>query len=494
MKNYQNFIPLLGAKVDPVPYGVYPFSINDIDGGTVFMAKDGEETLIIAIGKDWGFSGIEFESEGRPCVAAPLTHGNAEVLRKLFPFTAPIRVLGKERTVGVGDRLGIAGPGHIRVFQEYDAYPILAQQSIRELNLTHRTYMDVLDAATFAVYREGYRKGFGADGDHLKKPEEVEMALKLGFTMITLDCSEHMHNEVEAMSASQVDALYTADPVLEKRYLGKVFSIGEGVSLTYDLPALKRMKLVYGEMIDFAASIYARFFEPGVYQADFEISIDETTTPTTPLQHFFVSNELRERKVVYATLAPRFCGEFQKGVDYIGDLAQFESELATHCAISRYFGYKISLHSGSDKFSVFSTFGKLTKGRFHVKTAGTNWLEAMKVVAIVDPVLYRSVHKFALSKFEEVTKYYHVTTDLSKIADVDTLSDAELVKLFDQNDARQLIHITYGPILSTKDAAGNYLFKDYLYRLWSEHEGLYSDMLFRHIGRHLACLYKNMKG
>ena len=494
MKNYQNFIPLLGAKVDPVPYGVFPFSINNIEGSTVLMAKDGEETLIISIGKDLGFSGIEFESEGKLCVASPLTHGNAEVLRKLFPFTAPIRVLGKERTVGVGDRLGLAGPGHLRVFQEYDAYPVLAQQSIRELNLTQRTYQDVLDSATFSVYREGYRKGFGADGDHLKKPEEVEMALKLGFTMITLDCSEHMHNEVEAMTDSEVDALYKADSILESKYLGKTFNVGEGIVLTYDLQALKRMQLVYGEMVDFATEIYNRFFKNGEYEADFEISIDETITPTTPLQHFFVSNELTARGVSYATLAPRFCGEFQKGVDYIGDLGQFEAELVTHCAISRYFGYKISLHSGSDKFSVFSLFGKHTKGRFHVKTAGTNWLEAMKLVAMVDPFLYRQVHKFALSKFEEVTKYYHVTTDLSKIPDIDTLSDTELVKLFEQNDARQLIHITYGPILSTKDSSGGYLFKKYLYKLWNEHEQLYSDLLFKHIGRHLKYLYRNIHG
>ncbi len=106
--------------------------------------------------------------------------------------------------MGVGDRLGIAGPGHIRVFQEYDVYPVFAQQSIRELNLTQRTYKDVLDSTTFSVFREGYTKGFGADGDHLKKPEEVKMALDLGFTMITLDCSEHMHNEAERMKLTDV--------------------------------------------------------------------------------------------------------------------------------------------------------------------------------------------------------------------------------------------------------------------------------------------------
>ena len=143
---------------------------------------------------------------------------------------------------------------------------------------------------------------------------------------------------------------------------------------------------------------------------------------------------------------------------------------------------------------VFSIFGKLTKGRFHVKTAGTNWLEAMKLVAMVDPDLYREIHAFALSKFDEVTQYYHVTTDITRIPEVSTLADKDLVKLFNHNDARQLIHITYGPILSTKNADGEYLFKDRLYRLWKEYEEQYANLLFVHIGRHCEKLYRNIKG
>ena len=116
---------------------------------------------------------------------------------------------------------------------------------------------------------------------------------------------------------------------------------------------------------------------------------------------------------------------------------------------------KLSIHSGSDKFSTFTLIGKYTNGNFHVKTAGTNWLEAMRAVAASDPALYRSIHKYALTMFDEAKKFYHVTTDLNKIPDVDTLKDEELVDLFTQNDARQLIHITYGFILNVKDDDGN---------------------------------------
>ncbi|GHV55108.1 hypothetical protein AGMMS49579_17120 [Spirochaetia bacterium] len=234
--------------------------------------------------------------------------------------------------------------------------------------------------------------------------------------------------------------------------------------------------------------MYNRFLKDGKYAADFEISIDETVSITTPLQHYFVARELIDAGVSFATMAPRFCGEFQKGIDYIGDLKQFEKEIKIHAVIARHFKYKLSIHSGSDKFSVFPSIGKETRGIFHVKTAGTNWLEAMRVVAVVDPALYREVHRYALSAFDEATKYYHVTTDLSKIPDVDSLKDAELPNLFNQNDARQLIHITYGLILSKKNSDGSFAFKDKLYKLWNAHAQVYADALIKHIGKHLDLL------
>ncbi|MBQ6883388.1 MAG: hypothetical protein IJO25_03465, partial [Clostridia bacterium] len=172
---------------------------------------------------------------------------------------------------------------------------------------------------------------------------------------------------------------------------------------------------------------------------------------------------------------------------------QFERELIVHAAIARHFGYKLSIHSGSDKFATFKLIGKYTGGRFHVKTAGTNWLEAMRAVAQINPGLYREVHKYALSRFDDARKFYHVTTDLTKIPDVDTLEDDKLPWLFTLNDARQLIHITYGYILTDKDENGNYVFRDKLYTLWRENEAVYADMLYNHIGKHLSLLYSGFE-
>ena len=467
------------------------------DDGRVFdVYKDSvHDDLCMVAAKEWdyfvaspalGFEGEEVTSGGKKWTLAPLNHTNAVKMRKAYPFTAPSRVLDRDKTMGVGDRLGIATDGHLRVFKKYsEITPILSQQSIRELNLTNRTFADVIDSASFAVFRCGFTTGWGADGDHVKKASEVRYALESGCTMITLDCSEQIDNSIEGMTDEQVNAKYVQNKELEARYLNKSFDIGEGVTISFDEQMYKRSVLIYSAAIEHCKDIFFNvIMKNGVQQADFELSIDETMTPTVPEQHFFVANELILAGVKVSTVAPRFCGEFQKGIDYIGDVEQFAREMKIHAVISRHFGYKISIHSGSDKFSIFPSAGKETKGRFHLKTAGTNWLEAMKLVAMKDPSLYREVHKFALTAFKAATAYYHVTTDLNRIPKLDTLTDAQLPDLFKHNDARQLIHITYGLILNEKNSDGSYTFKDRLYGLWREYREDYAELLFNHIGHH----------
>ena len=448
----------------------YTKSIHELDGAVVYMASVGDRDVLVCEGKAYfgGEDGVNtFE----------LNHEVAEKLRKLFPFTAPKPVLGYDRSIGLGDRLGLATPGHICVIEKYDIMPVFAQQSIRELDLTGRTYEDVMDSATFAVFRENFTRGFGADGDHLKKPEDIEYALRLGFSMLTLDLSEHIH--------ANADGAYSED--IDEIYLNKVFEV-EGEKITFDAGELQRVKGIYGEALDFAVEMYERFLKDGKYDCDLEISIDETDTPTKPSEHFFVASELKRRGVQVKTIAPRFIGEFQKGIDYIGDPALFDAEMKVHAAIARHFGHKVSVHSGSDKLSVFPSVGARTHQRYHVKTAGTNWLEAMRIVALRAPGMYREIHAFALGAFEEARKYYHVTTDISAIPDISKLTDAQLPELFNDNNARQLIHITYGLILKAQDANGIYRFKTRLYKFWREHSEEYAQALEAHIGRHLEKL------
>ena len=480
----EKFLP--GQGIGPSPHSVYPNSVHE----GVYMAREPDRDVLIAAGKS-DFEGPRFtDAAGTAFVRAPLTHKNAVILRQIFPFTAPRRVLGEKCTVGVGDRLGIATPGHIRAFRRFGAVPVFAQQSIRELNLTGRTYEDVLDAATFAVFREGFSqtRGFGADGDHLKTPEEVKYALSCGYTIITLDCSEHIRADAAAMTDSEVSAAYASSPwAREPDYLNRSVRLEDGTPLEFGAEEFRRMALIYGKAIEFAEGIHHSLLQDGA-DVDFEISIDETATPTTPAQHYFVAKELRDRGVKFASLAPRFCGEFQKGVDYAGDVEQFRREFRTHARIAEHFGHKISVHSGSDKFKVFPVVGEETKGRFHLKTAGTSWLEAMRLVAMKDPPLYREVHRFALSAFEDARRYYHVSAQATDVPNIESLSNGDLSSLFSRSDARQVIHITYGLILNAKARDDSLLFRDRLFRLWRGNEDAYGELLDAHIGGHLEQL------
>jgi tagaturonate epimerase len=467
-------------------FDAFEKSINEIGPTVVFMANENGQTVIIIAGKNGGgTAGFNAAELGGGVYKAALTHENALVLRKLFPFTAPVRGLKNTASFGLGDRLGIATSGHIDLFSKNDVFPVFAQQSIRELNLTCRTYEDVLDAVSFAVFREGYKKGFGADGDHLKTVKDIEYALSLDFSMITLDCSEHIKSENAGS--------HPLSEQYKNKYIDKSFNV-EGYSLVFSEGELEKCAAVYGDAVAFIVEIYNKFFSKDKKTADFEISIDETSAPTTPLQHFFVAKELLDAGVSFESLAPRFCGEFQKGIDYIGDITQFEKEINIHAAIARFFGYKLSIHSGSDKFNVFPAIRRAVRGRFHVKTAGTNWLEAMRVIAEKDPSLYREIHYFALTAFIEAKKFYHVTADTSKIPDISVINDADLPKLFENNDARQLIHITYGMILNHKKEDGTYAFKERLYNLWRQNEGAYRKALAGHIGKHLELLTASQNG
>ncbi len=243
-----------------------------------------------------------------------------------------------------------------------------------------------------------------------------------------------------------------------------------------------RMVLTYYSALDFMDKVYGEVISRIGRPIDFEISIDEVATPTTPQDHFFVANELARRGIVISAIAPRFCGQFEKGIDYIGDLTQFEQQYESHALIAKNFGYKISIHSGSDKFSVFPIIGRLSSGVFHVKTAGTNWLEAVRVIAGVNPGLYRQLHAKALSTLDAARQYYVVTLNLANIPSLEMLDDGGLPALLEQDDARQVLHITYGFILQDPEL------RRQVYDTLIEHENIYAEYLKTHIDRHLAAL------
>ena len=460
---------------------VYPNSVNEADNTVCAMARDGEgkKYLLVSGAQAEHFAGENLNGLTR----CALTDENAAALMQLFPWTAPVSHRGRPFTIGLGDRLGLATPGHVRVIAGYDCFPVFAQQSVRELNLTGRTFTDVIAAAAFGVFQEGYTGGYGADGDHLKTKDEITRALDCGCTMITLDCSEHIDIRAAALTDAEIESAYALIPTdvrshYESVYLGRTLPvIGE-----MDAAALRRIVVVFWRAVNHAVDCYRHIQSVSVRDVDFELSIDETLTVTTPAEHFVVANELALASVRPDSVAPHFSGSFEKGVEYAGNLHDFARDFVAHQQIADHFGYKLSVHSGSDKFSVFSTVGRVTKGHVHVKTAGTNWLEAVAVLAERDPALYRRAHAFALAHRSEAEKYYHVSTNVAEIPDIDLQSDAYLPEYLKIPASRQTLHITYGLLLAQP------WFRGPFFDLLGRYEEDYYARLISHIGKHLRCL------
>lgn len=470
----------------------YGNSIHKVNAALVAMARDHRERflMVISIREDGAiaeFSGEQIGGDGVFARKCPLNKANADVLRSLFPWTAPISLRNKKTTIGCGDRLGVASPGHIAAVQEFKVSPVLAQQSIRELELTGRTYRDVVDDTTFLVFQSGYKDGYGADGDHLKTIADINTALDAGMPMITLDLSEVMDAEAGDIPDSEIDKLF--EKLSEKKrqrikkiYFDQTFHLKKGC-ITFDVATAKRCAVMYLQAMDFAARVHKHLKKKRGDEFDLEISIDETTSPTLPEHHFFIANELLHREVEFTSLAPRFIGEFQKAIDYIGNVKEFDKQFLVHSEISKSLGnYKISIHSGSDKFKVYPSIGKMTGLRCHVKTAGTSWLEAVKVIAEKDPVLYRVMHTCALKNFNKILKLYHITADINKIPDIKTVYDEDLPKLMEMDEARQLLHITYGPILTDNSI------RPLFFQALHDHEECYHEKIKAHFEKHLSLL------
>ncbi|HEX7009764.1 MAG TPA: tagaturonate epimerase family protein, partial [Phycisphaeraceae bacterium] len=210
----------------------------------------------------------------------------------------------------------------------------------------------------------------------------------------------------------------------------------------------------------------------------------------TPAEHYIIADQCLQGGVKHlVSLAPRYVGDFEKGVDFKGDPKAFEDSLAQHAAIARQLGpYKLSLHSGSDKLSIYAAFARITNGLFHVKTAGTSYLEALRVAARHDGALFRQIIDFSRSRFDTDKATYHISAQLDRVAPpADVASDADLERLYlDENDGRQILHVTFGSVL-THDQL-----KPALLQVLQSHPDTHRQVLAHHLGKHLEALTAGM--
>jgi hypothetical protein len=414
---------------------------------------------------------------------APVNADNALALRETLPWLKP-RLWGLKTSAGTGDRLGLCTPGHVRPFQEVRGVnPVFAQQSTREMGRTHRTPRNVLDDATWGAFQGGWTAGVGADADHQKTEESLSACAEAGFVFFTIDPGDAMdmaaHDDDAATARAKADALDlssldTTPRDVVARYAGRTVELESG-PLTLDEEAVTRAMAKAGPALVRGLELINHVKSLGVIH-ELEFAIDETDKPTTPVEHVVVVSELQRLGVELVSFAPRWVGQFEKAVEYIGSRDELNADFRRHAEISRALGpYKLSLHSGSDKFSIYPMFAEATRGVSHLKTAGTSWIEALRVVARHEHDLLREILQLSLASFEDNRHSYHLSCDPANIPAEP--SDDQLDDLVTAIDSRQVMHVGYGAVLDT--------YGQQVRQTLTDHEEELYEIMHQHFSKHI---------
>lgn len=420
-----------------------------------------------------------------------LTEANTQasgVIQDALAFLKP-QVIGSAPSVGCGDRLGLATPGHLQAVARSRMAPILAQQSVRENERTGRSPRDVMTDAAWGVFQEGWRRGFGADADHLKTTADIDAFAAAGFTFFTIDPGDHVDIRADSAAPRELaglfqdlpwDRLESTPPDLVTALTTNPIAL-DTVRIQLAEDDVYRAAVKYGRVIAHTVAMYRHLVDRMAGQPfELEVSVDETDTVTSLTEHIYIASELKRLGVQWVSLAPRYVGEFEKGVDYIGDLGVFTTAFAQHAAVARAFGpYKLSLHSGSDKFSIYPIAARLAGGHVHLKTAGTSYLEALRAVARVAPAVFRKIVDLALERYPVDRASYHVSAEIAALAPVVAGPDDGLDVLLDDFHGREILHVTYGSVLNHPSLGAA------LFEILRAHEDLYTELVARHFDRHL---------
>ena len=316
-------------------------------------------------------------------------------------------------------------------------------------------------AADAAVAELGWDKDYHLDADHINLTTVDRFIAPCDF--FTLDVADDIGHPA---SPADVEAFLDKHPEL----LGSIDI--EGIDAPFDISREEAARIANKFLLatQKAGAIYRHIL--AAKGADFitEVSMDETDSPQTPAELLIILAALSDQHVPIQTIAPKFTGRFNKGVDYVGDVAQFEKEFNDDLAviahaIKRYglpSTLKLSVHSGSDKFSIYPAIRRALQrsgAGLHVKTAGTNWLEELIGLAEAGGdalALAKEIYAKALDYKEALCQPYATVIDIddSKLpsaADVNSWSSEQYVNALRHIPTnpqynphfRQLLHVGF---------------------------------------------------
>ncbi|MBN1481137.1 hypothetical protein EH223_01610 [candidate division KSB1 bacterium] len=374
-------------------------------------------------------------------------------------------VLGKY-SIGLGDRFGHQGVAQLCAVKRaqtvgLDVVPVW-NKSYREHTIIHTRPADTRAEADAAVKALDWDEPYFVDADHVSL-KIIEPFIPV-CDFFTLDVADYIGKKADETA---IQTFVTQN----SKYIGRLSipSIEQTFHITKDLIRSIGEKYLYA--IEEANRIYQHLVEQkGADNFVTEVSMDETDEPQTPVELFFILAALSARGMPVQTIAPKFTGRFNKGVDYIGDLEKFTREFEQDVAVIQFAirefslptNLKLSVHSGSDKFSLYTpmrtAIQKFETG-LHIKTAGTTWLEELIGLALAGGEgldIARDVYRQAVNRYDELAKPYASVIDMDMRAlpspvDVDGWDGRQYAEILrhDQTNKkynphfRQLLHIGY---------------------------------------------------
>lgn len=344
------------------------------------------------------------------------------------PLSGTLRptVLTLERfSFGVGDRFAHQAKAQLHAFQLLAKHGVhvapVWNKSNREHTFIGSEPQSVFDAAQAAVKSQGWTGGWHVDADHIRL-ETVDRFLPCS-DFFTIDVADSIGKPA---SADAVNAFVARHPELT----GSVSIAGIAQPFQITGAEVARVAGKYLLAVQDAGKIYRHIAAKKGGEDKFiaEVSMDETDAPQTPPELLIILAALADEGVKAQTIAPKFTGRFNKGVDYVGDLAQFEKEFNDDLAviahaIARYglpANLKLSVHSGSDKFSLYPIIRRAlqrTGAGLHLKTAGTTWLEELIGLAEAGGeglALAKEIYTYALEHVDELCAPYASVIDIDK--------------------------------------------------------------------------------
>ncbi len=376
-------------------------------------------------------------------------------------------MLALERfTFGVGDRFAHQAKAQLRAFQKLlaDGIEVIPvwNKSNREHTFTGSEPQSVYDAAAEAVDELKWTKGWHVDADHIRM-ETVDRFLDCS-DFFTIDVADSIGGQI---SSGDVQDFSRRHPELT----GTLELPGLSQPFTTTRDDVARVAAKYLPAVKEAARIYRYIAEKkGASRLIAEVSMDETDAPQTPPELLVILAAMADEQVPLQTIAPKFTGRFNKGVDYVGDPDQFEKEFNDDLAVIAHaihqYGLpaslKLSVHSGSDKFSLYPIIRRAlarTGAGLHLKTAGTTWLE--ELIGLAESggdglTLAQDIYSYALEHVEELcTPYASVISidrrNLPTTEEVNSWTGADLASAMRHipghpkfnADLRQLLHVSF---------------------------------------------------